>query len=133
MEDIYPIVFLDCMVIKVRDGGTVQRRALYLALGVTLEGDREVLGIWFQETEGAKFWMQVLTDLKQRGVQDILSRTSSITPSVTPEISSRADLHAVDLFEVRLDIARREPAAVEREDLRRTLGSGADACGRSGA
>ena len=60
LEDIYPIVFLDCMVIKVRDGGTVQRRALYLALGVTLDGDRDVLGMWFQETEGAKFWMQVL-------------------------------------------------------------------------
>jgi len=72
LEDIYPIVFLDCMVIKVREGGTVQRRALYLALGVTLEGDRDVLGMWFQETEGAKFWMQVLTDLKQRGVRDIL-------------------------------------------------------------
>ena len=50
----------------------MQRRALYLALGVTLDGDRDVLGMWFQETEGAKFWMQVLTDLKQRGVQDIL-------------------------------------------------------------
>ena len=72
LEDIYPIVFLDCMVIKVRDGGTVQRRALYLALGVTLEGDRNVLGMWFQETEGAKFWMQVLNDLKTRGVRDIL-------------------------------------------------------------
>jgi putative transposase len=72
LEDIYPIVFLDCMVIKVREGGTVQRRALYLALGVTLEGDRDVLGMWFQETEGAKFWMQVLSDLKHRGVQDIL-------------------------------------------------------------
>jgi putative transposase len=72
LEDIYPIVFLDCMVIKVRDGGSVQRRALYLALGVTLEGDRDVLGMWFQETEGAKFWMQVLNDLKQRGVRDIL-------------------------------------------------------------
>ena len=72
LEDIYPIVFLDCMVIKVREGGTVQRRALYLALGVTLDGDRDVLGMWFQETEGAKFWMQVLTELKQRGVQDIL-------------------------------------------------------------
>ena len=72
LEDIYPIVFLDCMVIKVREGGTVQRRALYLALGVTLEGDRDVLGMWFQETEGAKFWMQVLTDLKTRGVRDIL-------------------------------------------------------------
>jgi putative transposase len=72
LEDIYPIVFLDCMVIKIRDGGSVQRRALYLALGVTLEGDRDVLGMWFQEAEGAKFWMQVLTDLKQRGVRDIL-------------------------------------------------------------
>jgi putative transposase len=72
LEDIYPIVFLDCMVIKVREGGAVQRRALYLALGVTLEGERDVLGMWFQETEGAKFWMQVLSDLKHRGVQDIL-------------------------------------------------------------
>jgi putative transposase len=72
LEDIYPIVFLDCMVLKIRDGGSVQRRALYLALGVTLDGDRDVLGMWFQESEGAKFWMQVLTDLKQRGVRDIL-------------------------------------------------------------
>jgi putative transposase len=72
LEDIYPIVFLDCMVLKIREAGTVQRRALYLALGVTLEGERDVLGMWFQETEGAKFWMQVLTDLKQRGVSDIL-------------------------------------------------------------
>ena len=72
LEDVYPIVFLDCMVLKIREGGTVQRRALYLALGVTLEGERDVLGMWFQETEGAKFWMQVLTDLKTRGVSDIL-------------------------------------------------------------
>jgi putative transposase len=72
LEDIYPIVFLDCMVLKIREGGTVQRRALYLALGVTLDGDRDVLGMWFQESEGAKFWMQVLNDLKQRGVRDIL-------------------------------------------------------------
>ena len=72
LEDIYPIVFLDCMVLKIREGGSVQRRALYLALGVTLEGERDVLGMWFQETEGAKFWMQVLTDLKTRGVRDIL-------------------------------------------------------------
>jgi putative transposase len=72
LEDIYPIVFLDCMVLKIRENGTVQRRALYLALGVTLEGDRDVLGMWFQETEGAKFWMQVLNDLKTRGVRDIL-------------------------------------------------------------
>ncbi|MGH2894264.1 MAG: IS256 family transposase [Solirubrobacteraceae bacterium] len=72
LEDIYPIVFLDCMVLKLRDGGSIQRRALYLALGVTLDGDRDVLGMWFQESEGAKFWMQVLNDLKTRGVRDIL-------------------------------------------------------------
>jgi putative transposase len=73
LEDIYPIVFLDCMVLKIRDRGTVGRRACYLALGVTLDGDRDVLGMWFQESEGAKtFWMQVLADLKTRGVQDIL-------------------------------------------------------------
>jgi putative transposase len=72
LEDVYPVLFLDAMVLKIREGGTVQRRACYLALGVTVEGERDVLGMWFQENEGAKFWMQVLTDLKQRGVQDIL-------------------------------------------------------------
>jgi putative transposase len=72
LEDVYPVVFLDCLVLKIREGGTVQRRALYLALGVTVDGERDVLGMWFQQTEGAKFWMQVLSDLKQRGVQDIL-------------------------------------------------------------
>jgi putative transposase len=72
LEDVYPVVFLDCMVLKIRDGGTVQRRACYLALAINMDGDREVLGMWFQANEGAKFWMQVLTDLKQRGVQDIL-------------------------------------------------------------
>ena len=72
LEDVYPVVFLDALVLKIREGGSVQRRACYLALGVTVEGDRDVLGTWFQETEGAKFWMQVLNDLKQRGVRDIL-------------------------------------------------------------
>jgi putative transposase len=72
LDDVYPVLFLDALVLKIREGGTVQRRACYLALGVTVEGERDVLGMWFQETEGAKFWMQVLNDLKQRGVQDIL-------------------------------------------------------------
>jgi putative transposase len=72
LEDVYPVIFLDALVLKIREGGSVQRRACYLALGVTVDGDRDVLGMWFQENEGAKFWMQVLTDLKQRGVQDIL-------------------------------------------------------------
>jgi putative transposase len=72
LEDVYPVIFLDAMVLKIREGGSVQRRACYLALGVTVEGERDVLGMWFQEAEGAKFWMQVLTELKQRGVRDIL-------------------------------------------------------------
>jgi putative transposase len=72
LDDVYPVVFLDALVLKIRDGGTVQRKACYLALGINLDGDREVLGMWFQDTEGAKFWMQVLSELKQRGVADIL-------------------------------------------------------------
>jgi putative transposase len=72
LDDVYPVVFLDCLVLKIREGGSVQRRACYLALGVTVDGDRDVLGMWFQETEGAKFWMQILTELRQRGVADIL-------------------------------------------------------------
>ncbi|MCA1701690.1 MAG: IS256 family transposase, partial [Actinobacteria bacterium] len=72
LDDVYPVIFLDCLVLKIREGGTVQRRACYLALGVTVDGERDVLGMWFQETEGAKFWMQVLAELKQRGIRDIL-------------------------------------------------------------
>src|SRR5256885_2679986 len=72
LDDVYPVIFLDCLVLKIRDGGAVQRRACYLALGVTVDGERDVLGLWFQESEGAKFWMQVLAELKQRGVSDIL-------------------------------------------------------------
>ncbi len=72
LDDVYPVVFLDALVLKIHDGGSVQRRACYLALAINLDGEREVLGMWFQANEGSKFWMQVLTDLKQRGVQDIL-------------------------------------------------------------
>jgi putative transposase len=72
LEDVYPVVFLDCMVLKIRDGGSVARWARYIAMGITMTGERDVLGLWFYETEGAKFWMQVLSELKHRGVRDIL-------------------------------------------------------------
>ena len=72
LDDVYPVLFLDAFVVKIREGGSVQRKACYLALGVGIDGSRDVLGMWFQATEGAKFWMQVLSDLKHRGVQDIL-------------------------------------------------------------
>jgi putative transposase len=72
LDDVYPVVFLDAFVVKIRENGSVQRKACYLALGVRLDGERDVLGMWFQDTEGAKFWMHVLGDLKRRGVRDIL-------------------------------------------------------------
>jgi putative transposase len=72
LEDVYPVVFLDCLVLKIRDGGSVQRKACYLAMAIGLDGSREVLGLWFQDTEGAKFWMQVLNELRHRGLRDIL-------------------------------------------------------------
>ena len=72
LEAIYPILYLDCLVIKIRDGQAVRNFACYLAIGVNCEGERDVLGMWFQRTEGAKFWLQVLTELRQRGVQDVL-------------------------------------------------------------
>jgi putative transposase len=72
LEAIYPILYLDALVVKIRDGQAVRNFACYLAIGVNLEGERDVLGIWFQKTEGAKFWLQVLTDLKTRGVSDVL-------------------------------------------------------------
>jgi putative transposase len=71
LEQIYPILYLDALVIKIRDGHAVKNFACYLAIGVNLDGDRDVLGIWFQKTEGAKFWLAVLADLKTRGVQDV--------------------------------------------------------------
>ena len=72
LEALYAIVYLDALVVKIRDGAAVRNHACYLAIGVNLEGERDVLGIWFQRTEGAKFWLQVLTDLKTRGVTDVL-------------------------------------------------------------
>src|SRR5947209_2622613 len=72
LDDLYPVLFLDALVLKIREGGSVQRKACYLAMAITMDGQREVLGMWFQQTEGAKFWMQALSELKHRGVQDIL-------------------------------------------------------------
>jgi len=72
LEDVYPILFLDALIVKVRDGGAVRNLACYVAIGVNLEGERDVLGLWFQRSEGAKFWLAVLNELKQRGVSDVM-------------------------------------------------------------
>ncbi|MBA0219868.1 IS256 family transposase [Pectobacterium brasiliense] len=72
LESLYPIVYLDCIVVKVRHNGSVINKAVFLALGINTEGQKELLGMWIAENEGAKFWLNVLTELKNRGLQDIL-------------------------------------------------------------
>jgi putative transposase len=72
LEEVYPIVYVDALMVKVRDGGTVRNKACYLVVGVGCDGLKQVLGIWVQQAEGAKFWMQVCTELRNRGVRDVL-------------------------------------------------------------
>ena len=72
LEQLYPVVFFDALRVKIRDEGVVRNKAIYLALGVLPDGTRDILGLWIENTEGAKFWLKVFNDLKTRGVQDIL-------------------------------------------------------------
>ena len=72
LEKLWYILYLDCIHVKVRDSGTVRTKAVYVALGVNKEGRKEVLGLWISENEGAKFWLSVITELKNRGVEDVL-------------------------------------------------------------
>ena len=72
LDAVYPIVYLDCIVVKIRQDKQVINKAIYLALGVNLEGHKELLGLWLSENEGAKFWLSVLTELQNRGLKDIL-------------------------------------------------------------
>src|SRR5499427_2629631 len=72
LEPMYPVVFFDALRVKIRDEATVRSKAIYLALAVLPDGSRDILGLWIEQTEGAKFWMKVFTDLKTRGCQDIL-------------------------------------------------------------
>jgi putative transposase len=71
LEAVYPILFLDCLHVKIRSDGRVSPHAIYLVIGITLQGHKEVLGMWVAHSEGAKFWMNVLTELQNRGVEDV--------------------------------------------------------------
>ncbi len=72
LDSVYPIVYLDGLVVKVRQDKQVVNKTIYLALGINLEGEKELLGLWLSQTESSKFWLNVLTELRNRGVQDIL-------------------------------------------------------------
>jgi putative transposase len=71
IDAVYPILYLDALYVKIRDAGHIQNRAIYVAIGVNMQGRKEVLGLWMGQAEGAKFWLQVLTELNNRGVEDI--------------------------------------------------------------
>jgi putative transposase len=72
LEALYPLIFFDAMRIKVRDEGTVRNKAVYVALGIRPDGTKEILGLWIEQSEGAKFWLRVMNELKSRGVEDVL-------------------------------------------------------------
>jgi len=71
LDEVYPVVYLDCLVVKIRQDKRVINKAIYLALGINLEGHKELLGMWLSENEGAKFWLSILTELQNRGIKDI--------------------------------------------------------------
>lgn len=72
LDEVYPILYLDAMVIKVKDGKSIINKSLYMAMGVNMQGNKDILGLWLANSEGAKFWLSVLNELKNRGVKDIL-------------------------------------------------------------
>jgi putative transposase len=72
LEPLYPVIIFDALRVKIRDEGVVKNKAVYLAIGIARDGTKEILGLWIEQTEGAKFWLKVMSELKNRGVQDVL-------------------------------------------------------------
>jgi transposase-like protein len=98
LEPMYPIVFLDALRVKIRDAESrqVKNKAVYVALGVTEEGEREVLGLWIANNEGAKFWLSVMNNLRNRGVEDILIAVVDGLKGFPPLIAASSDCRAMD-------------------------------------
>jgi transposase-like protein len=71
LEPMYPVLFLDALRVNIRDGGAVVKKSVYLALAIRLDGQKELLGLWIEQNEGAKFWLGIMNELTNRGVQDI--------------------------------------------------------------
>ena len=128
LETCYPVVLFDALRVKIRDEGTVRNKAVYLALGITTAGTKDVLGLWVEQTEGAKFWHRVMTELKARGVEDILI---ALIDGLTgfPE----AQIHTCIVHLVRNSLAfvsykdRKRVAALLREIYRAETVAGAEA------
>src|SRR5829696_1147994 len=72
LEPVYPLIFFDALRVKIREEALVRNKAVHVALGVRADGTKEILGLWIEQTEGAKFWLRVMSELKNRGVEDVL-------------------------------------------------------------
>lgn len=88
LEKVYPIVFFDCLVVKVRQDKRIINKSVYLALGIDVEGKKDLLGMWISENEGAKFWLGVLTEIKNRGTEDILIACTDNLKGLSESISA---------------------------------------------
>jgi putative transposase len=108
LESCYAVVMFDCLRVKIRDEGVVRNKAVYVALGVTRTGSKEVLGLWIEQTEGARFWHRVLTELQGRGVADILiALIDGLTgfPEALTAVFPQAQIHTCIVHLVRRSLA----------------------------
>ena len=108
LESCYAVVLFDCLRVKIRDEGVVRNKAVYVALGVTRAGSKEVLGLWIEQTEGARFWHRVLTELQARGVQDVLiALIDGLTgfPEAVAAVFPQAQIHTCVVHLVRRSLA----------------------------
>ena len=108
LERCYPVVVLDALRVKIRDEGVVRNKAIYLALGITRSGTKDVLGVWVEQTEGAKFWHRVLTELQSRGVEDILvALIDGLTgfPEAIQAVFPQTQIHTCVVHLVRRSLA----------------------------
>jgi putative transposase len=136
LERCYPVVLLDALRVKIRDEGTVKSKAVYLALGITRSGTKDVLGLWVEQTEGAKCWHRVLTELQARGVEDILvALIDGLTgfPEAIQAVFPQAQIHTCVVHLVRRSLAyvsyqdRKRVAAALRAIYRAETVAGAEA------
>jgi putative transposase len=120
LESCYPVVIFDALRVKIRDEGVVRSKAVYLALGITRSGTKDVLGLWIEQTEGARFWLKVMTELKNRGVEDILiALIDGLTgfPEAITGVFPQTQIHTCVVH-----LVRRSLAFVSYKDRKRIAG-----------
>ena len=136
LDRCYPVVIFDAMVVKIRDEGVVRNKSVYLALGITANGTKDVLGLWIEQTEGARFWHRVMTELRARGVEDILiALVDGLTgfPEAIQAVFPQVQVHTCVVHVVRRSLAfvsfkdRKRVAALLRTIYRAETVAGAEA------